>query len=454
MPANLPRLVLAGTASGVGKTTLTAAIIAALAARGLQVAPFKVGPDYLDPTYHSLAAGRPCRNLDSWLVPPETLRGLFGHAAKGADCAAIEGVMGLYDGRDGAGEAGSSAEVAKLLRAPIVLVLDVSKQARSAAAVARGFQTFDPAAPIRAFLLNRVGSPRHAALARREIEAATGLPVLGALPRTAEIELPSRHLGLVPSEQQERAGQVVARLAELAEQHFDLSGLLELARAAGPLPVGRSPLPDAPSREPPVGLAVARDAAFSFYYQDNLDLLAAHGARLLPFSPLHDEALPTAAAGLYLGGGYPELFAAQLAANRSMLDSVRRAAAAGLPIYAECGGLMYLARGLVDAAGQRHALTGLLPCSVAMAARRTALGYVELRALESSLLCQAGQGLRGHEFHWSRLIDGADQANAYELLAPAPRREGFVRDNLLASYVHLHFASQPDLARRFVASLR
>ena len=449
-----PRLLFAGTASGVGKTTIAVATIAALAGRGLAVAPFKVGPDYLDPTYHTLAAGRPCRNLDGWIVPHPHLLALFGRAAAGADLAVIEGVMGLYDGRNEAGESGSTAELGKLLRAPVVLVLDVGKQARSAAATARGFQSFDPGVPLAGFVLNRVGGERHAGLVRREIEAATGRPVLGALPKEAAIGLPERHLGLVPTGEVARAGELVARLAELAADHLDLEALLEIARAAPALPEGgRELFPPRPVREPAVGLAVARDEAFGFYYQDNLDLLAAFGARLLPFSPLRDPALPAGSRGLYLGGGFPELFATRLAANRPLLADVRRAAADGLPIYAECGGLMYLAEALTDFEGRRHLLAGLIPCEVAMADRRTAVGYVRLRARRRTLLCPAGRELRGHEFHWSRLATGAERANAYQVLEPAPRAEGFASAGLLASYVHLHFGAEPALARRFVEAL-
>jgi cobyrinic acid a,c-diamide synthase len=370
------------------------------------------------------------------------------------DLAVVEGVMGLFDGRNEAGEAGSSAELAKLLRAPVVLVLDVGKQARSAAAVARGFQVFDPDTPLAGFVLNRVGSERHAGLVRREVEAATGLPVFGALPKDRLVELPERHLGLVPTQELERAREVIGRLAELAAEFLDLPGLLQLARGAPPLPVADDdPFRIRPLTPEPLELAVARDEAFSFYYQDNLDLLEAHGARIVPFSPLRDRALPAGCRGLYLGGGFPELYASELSANEPLLRDVRGAAAAGLPIYAECGGLIYLARSLTDFSGQRHGLSGVLPCDVAMAERRVALGYVRLRARHDTLLCPAGTELRGHEFHWSRLVAGAEQADAYEVLEPDSRSEGFVMDNLLASYVHLHFAADPALAGRFVAAM-
>jgi cobyrinic acid a,c-diamide synthase len=451
----IPRIVFAGTASGVGKTTVAMATMAALSARGLAVAPFKVGPDYIDPSFHGLAAGRTCRNLDSWLVPHSNLLCLFARACCGMDVAVVEGVMGLYDGRSGAGESGSTAEVAKLLGAPVLLVLDIGKQARSAAASARGFQAYDPSVPLAGFVLNRAGSQRHADLVAREVESATGLPVLGALPKDTAVELPERHLGLVPTQELERAREVLERLAELAREHLDLDRLVAIARdAAAPPQLGRSIFPAEPLNSDPLPLAVARDEAFSFYYEDNLDLLTAFGAEVLPFSPLSDAALPRGARGMYLGGGFPELFAARLAANTPLLSEVRRAVGDGLPIYAECGGLMYLAEALTDFDGDRHQMAGLIPCEVAMANRRMALGYVELRAQRDTLLCPAGTELRGHEFHWSRLFRGADQANAYDVVDPTPRAEGFANGNLLASYVHLHFGSETNLACRFVEAMR
>lgn len=449
-----PRLVIAGTASGVGKTTITLGLIAALAARGRTVAPFKAGPDYIDPSFHARAAGRPCRNLDGWIVPHANLLTLFERATREADLALVEGVMGLFDGRNDGGEAGSTAELARLLRAPLLLVLDVAKQSRSAAAVALGFQRFDPRLELAGFILNRVGSARHGALIRREVEAATGRPVLGVFPRDAEVELPERHLGLVPTQEVGRAHEVIGRLAVLAAEHLDLSALTALAEAAPPLPRSAARVfPDAPLRPDAPGLAVARDEAFSFYYEDSLDLLAACGARLLPFSPLGEAELPSGARGLYLGGGFPELFAAPLAANRALLEQVRRAAAEGLPIYAECGGLIYLARSLTDFDGHAHRLAGLLPCDVAMARHRSALGYVRLRARRDTLLAPAGAELRGHEFHWSHLTAGAEQADAFEIVAPDRRLEGFADGSHLASYVHLHFGASPELAARFVAAL-
>ncbi|MCC7107272.1 MAG: cobyrinate a,c-diamide synthase [Chloroflexi bacterium] len=457
----IPRIVVAGTASGVGKTSIVAGLSRALVRQGLRVAPFKVGPDYIDPTYHALATGRTCRNLDSWLLPREALLATFARGCRGADLAVIEGVMGLYDGRTDRGERGSTAEVAKWLRAPILLTLDVAKQARSAAATAVGFQQFDPTASIAAFVLNRVGSPNHTTLLRRAVEAATGRPVVGALPRHGEATLPERHLGLVPEGEHERASAAVEALADLVESAADLNAIVALAQGAAPLPQPADTTPAPVRRDRPI-LAVARDAAFSFYYEDNLELLAALGARLAFFSPLDDSNLPPGARGVYLGGGFPELYAKRLAANRSLLAALRRAHARGSAMYAECGGLMLLARTLVDSDGRRHELAGLLPCDVVMTDARVALGYVELEATQDLLLCPAGTRLRGHEFHWSRLAGEDNSSPAYRVLAPpggdarnagTNKTEGFAMGHLLASYAHLHFASAPDLARAFVAAL-
>jgi cobyrinic acid a,c-diamide synthase len=457
----IPRIVVAGAASGVGKTSIVAGLTRALTRRGLCVAPFKVGPDYIDPTYHALAARRTCRNLDSWLLPREALLATFARGCRGADLAVVEGVMGLYDGRTDHGERGSTAEVAKWLRAPILLALDVGKQARSAAATALGFQQFDPTVGLVGFILNRVGSTNHASLVRRAVEAAAGRPVVGALPRCSEATLPERHLGLVPEGEHQRAAAAVEALADLVETSLDLDAIVALARSAPPLLEPANTTPEPIRHDRPI-LAVARDAAFSFYYEDNLELLAAYGARLAFFSPLDDADLPPGARGVYLGGGFPELYAERLAANRTLLSALQRAYAADLPIYAECGGLMLLARALVDFEGRRHELAGLLPCDVVMTGARVALGYVELEAAQDLLLCSAGTQLRGHEFHWSRLAAMDISSPAYRVLAPPgtaasgtdqASTEGFASGQLLASYAHLHFASAPDVARAFVAAL-
>ncbi|MBI2939366.1 MAG: cobyrinate a,c-diamide synthase, partial [Chloroflexi bacterium] len=463
-------LVIAAPASGTGKTTVVAGLSRAFRRRGLVVQPFKAGPDYIDPSYHARAAGRPCRNLDTWMVPPAALRELYARASAPADLAMVEGVMGLFDGRDES-EEGSTAHLAKLLDAPVVVILDVRSTSRTVGAVALGCQRFDPAVRIGGFILNGVGSENHRRWAAQSITQATGLPVLGWLPRRDDLAVPERHLGLVPTNEGPVGDDFFERLADQVEQSFDLDGLLALA---SPAPAGAPPILTFPpvagerdraihsvertlfpveSRPLVATIGVALDEAFGFYYEDNLDLLRAWGARLVPFSPLHDRRLPADVGALYVGGGFPELYARELAANEAMVAAVRAAAASGMPIYAECGGLMYLSAGIVDFDGTRHPMVGLVPAWSAMARRRLTLGYRELRARLDTPVLRRGETARGHEFHWSVLETPLPSEDAaYEVVAAPVPHEGYVRGNLLASYCHLHFGSNPSLAPNFVAA--
>ena len=455
--SNIPRLIIAGTHSGAGKTTLTVGISAALRRRGVRVQPFKVGPDYIDPTYHSLAAGRSARNLDTWMIPRERVPALFAGASREADIAIIEGVMGVYDGFDYDNEQGSTAEVAKLLRAPVVLVLDARSMARSAGAVALGFQTFDPQLPLAGFIINRLGSESHGRGVAGAVEKATGLPVFGWLPRQEDVHIPERHLGLVPTTEPGRWQSFVAAAADLVERYLDLDALLSTARSAPPYPLPSLHLSLTPAANAHPIIAVAHDEAFSFTYPDNLDLLRAVGAHISFFSPLRDTALPPHTSGIILSGGFPEVYAAPLAANRAMHAALRQAHARGLPIYAECGGLMYLTEQIVDQEGGHFPMVGLVPGISRMSGRLT-LGYCLAEAVADSWLLAAGEQVRGHEFHyslWERTSDSL--APAYHLLPtrkthPARRPEGAHAGNLWASYIHLHFWAKPELASRFVAA--
>ena len=443
-------LVIAGTASGVGKTMVTAGLIAALARRGLRVQPFKVGPDYIDPSYHTSVAGRPCRNLDSWMLPRPALLELYARASADCDVAVVEGVMGLHDGRSGGGDRGSTAQVAKLIRAPVVLVIDAARTARSAAAIALGFRQLDPDVDVAGAIVNNVASPKHERSVADPIEREAGLPVLGTLRRNPAWRIQERYLGLVPTGERPLDARLVEDLATTLEERTDLDRMLEMsARATAPRPA-HTPLFPAEPLAARTRIAVARDAAFSFYYEDNLDLLRAWGADVVPFSPLADDRLPSGTAGIYLGGGFPELFAADLARNDALLDDLRRAAAAGMPIYAECGGLMYLAEGLVDREGRRHRMAGLIPGWSSLERGRLTLGYREVRARRDSPLARRGDALRGHEFHWS-VLDRAPVAEsaAYDVLGDS-RLEGYARGHVLASYVHLHFGSDPALTPRLI----
>jgi cobyrinic acid a,c-diamide synthase len=455
------RLVIAGVASNVGKTTLTVGLLAALKRRGLDVRPFKAGPDYIDPTYHACAAGVPSRNLDTWLLPAEALRASFARATTGSDLALIEGVMGLYDGAEYLSDAGSTAALAKMLDAPVALVLDVRAQARSAAAVALGFQRFDPDLHLVGFLLNRVGSPGHAAGVRAAIEAETGLPVFGAVPGAEGITIPDRHLGLLPANERSDASELrdlVDNLAEIVAESCDLDALVACARAAPPLASVsvRRPVPQ-PGALPVI--AIARDRAFSFYYEDNLDLLHDAGAEIAFFSPLVDRELPPHTAALYLGGGFPEVYAADLAANAPMRALLRAVLADGMPCYAECGGLMYLTESLVDHERVQHPMVGVIPGRAVMQPRRARLGYATVRAEHDTILLKTGETIRGHEFHYSTWEEiPGELAHPYALMPrwehDVIRLEGFARDAILASWIHLHFGAMPSLAERFVTAAR
>ena len=444
-------VVIAGMQSGTGKTTVATGLMAALRKRGLRVQPYKVGPDYIDPTYHTAACGRPCRNLDRWLLSLPVLQALFARSAAGADITVIEGVMGLFDGRTGEGERASTAEVAKALGAPVLLVLDVAKLARTAAAMVAGVRAFDPALPLAGVILNRVASDTHLAAVAPAIEQATGVPVLGAIRRVDSLQLPERYLGLIPVAEGPAATLFLEGAASAMEDAVDLDRLLrQLPDIALPKDAlaGLFPQGTLPVR---TRIAVARDRAFHFYYEDSLDLLRAWGAELLPFSPLEDETLPEGAQGVYIGGGFPELFAADLSANTAMLASLRAASRQGLPIYGECGGAMYLGQSLTDRDGHTHHMVGLVPLECSMTQPRLTLGYRSVTARRATMLQQQGERLPGHEFHWSVQKEQPDAAvAAYDIEGPLARREGYSSGSVLASYIHLHFGSAPHLAPRFV----
>ena len=457
-PMPVPTLVVAATASGCGKTTVTAGLIAALRRRGLAVQPFKCGPDYIDPGYHARAAGRPCHNLDSWMLDDAQVAAAFARACRGADIAIVEGVMGLFDGSDFTTERASAAQLAKLLGAPVALVLDISGAARSAAATAAGFARFDPDLRMGCCVLNLAGGEPHARGCATAIAQLAGLPTLGWLPRDPALSVPERHLGLATAGEQAGLDRLLAALADAVERRFDLDALVALARTASGPAERAEPPPEtaAPSATAPL-LAVARDDAFCFHYPENLDLLAAAGARLAFFSPLAGERPPADAAGVYLGGGYPELHAAALSANAGFLADLRALHARGAPIFAECGGFMVLAETLVGLDGRRWPLAGLVPGTVRMTPQLVALGYRHATAQSDNLLATAGATLRGHEFHYSVWEPPAGLAPAWMLRGTAPDSPahpgGFAEGNLLASYLHIHFGQDPTLATRFVRRL-
>jgi len=440
MPVLGPRLVVAGTSSGVGKTTVATGLMAALGRRGTTVAAAKVGPDFIDPGYHSLATGRPGRNLDAWMCGPGAIAPLAARAAAGADLLVVEGVMGLFDGAVDDGSA-STAHVARLLDAPVVLVVDASSLSASVAAMVHGYATFDPSVRVAGVVLNRVGSDAHATLLRQAL-APLGLPVLGVLRRDDSLAWRDRHLGLVPVVERPAAvAAALERLAASVDHGCDLDGLVCLASSAPPLPAADPPTARPSGR---CRLALAGGPAFSFSYPDNLELLAQAGAELVPFDPAADPCLPPAVDGLVAGGGFPEVFAETLAANRPLLAEVGERVRGGLVTWAECGGLLWLSRSL-----DGRPLCGALDAAARMTDRLT-LGYRRARALVASPLGPAGTTARGHEFHYSVVEPGGGGLQLEGRFASA--RAGFASPTLLASYLHLHLASNPALAEHLVAA--
>ncbi|GAB4082412.1 cobyrinate a,c-diamide synthase [Modestobacter muralis] len=445
---NVPRIVVAAPSSNAGKTSITTGLIAALTNRGLTVSPHKVGPDYIDPGYHGLAAGRPGRNLDKWLVGDHRITPLFLHGARGADVAVVEGVMGLFDGAAHASVEpgyGSTAQIATHLQAPVVLVVDAASQARSVAALVHGFATFDPTVRIGGVVLNRVGSDRHEAILREALGSA-GVPVLGAVRRIAELQTPSRHLGLVPAaERSAEAVRTVRALGAVVESSIDLDALLRLARTAPDL-AGEpwDPAAEVTRVESRPVVAVAGGPAFTFGYAETAELLAAAGADVVTVDPLRDDALPPGTRALVVGGGFPEVHASALAANVGLRTAIAALAAAGGPIAAECAGLLYLSQEL-----DGEPMCGVLPTTTAMHPKLT-LGYRSAVALTDSVLAPAGTRVRGHEFHRTTAGPAAGATPAWQWNADGP--EGFVTANVHASYLHLNWAGSPTMASRFVAA--
>ncbi len=439
----IPGFLIAAPASGSGKTSLTLGLMAAFKRRGMSIAPFKIGPDYIDPGHHAVVCGRPSNNLDSWFCSREQLRDTFAMGSSGAELAIAEGVMGLFDGVSGGSEEGSSAQVAKWLGLPVLLIVDARAQARSFAAVVKGFAEFDTELKIAGVIANRVGSERHGQMLQDALDSVPGLPpLLGCLPRSEEIVLPERHLGLVTAE--DLSGEHIEKLADWVGQNLDLDALRKLATSS----TVAGPIVAAQPSDKKLRIGIARDRAFCFYYPENLRLLEQAGAELVPFSPLSDQQLPKNLAGLYLGGGYPELHAESLATNAKMRQEIVAQAAEGLPIYAECGGFMYLCSAIDD-----QQMCGAFPAQARMLPRRRALGYRQVEVTADSLLGPAGTLVRGHEFHYSDVAMPDTIERCYQLSRRGGEQlgaEGYRIKNTLGSYVHLHFGSNPQVAENFV----
>ena len=449
MPLALPRLIISAVGGDGGKTLLSLGLTCALRHRGFVVAPFKKGPDYIDAAWLSLAAGRPARNLDTFLMEEPALRAGFARGLDGADFALIEGNRGLYDGVDDSGTH-STAALARLLACPVALVLDTTKVTRTLAAIALGCKLLEPETPLAAVILNRVATARQEALVRRAIERDCGLPVVGAVKRRRGSLLPDRHLGLVTPAEHDRAVEAVEAAAELVGSSVDLDRLIEIARGAPELDQGDEI--SSTSTEQQVTVGVIRDAAFSFYYPENLEALERQGARLRPISSMDPNPLPDDLDGLYIGGGFPETHAAQIAANRRLLDSLRDAAEHGLPIYAECGGLMLLSRSF-SWQGATYPMASVFPVDVEVKAKPAGHGYCVVRVDQANPFFDRGTQLRGHEFHYSTVIEQDGAATAYAVergVGCFDKRDGLVYKNVLASYAHLHALGARQWSRGFV----
>lgn len=426
----------------------------ALRRRGLRVQGFKVGPDYIDPSYHTLVTSRFSRNLDTWLFPKGLLKEVFANAAKGADVAVIEGVMGLFDGIRGMSDEGSTAYVAKLLKCPVILVLDAHGSARSTAAVALGFKEFDRRLPLKGVILNKVSGPSHAEHCARVIESKVGLPVVGAIPRDDSILLTERHLGLIPAPEAKPREALLDKISELVERNVDVERIVEIARSAGPLGTVKCRLFRERKRKWRVSIGVAWDDAFNFYYRENLELMALYGAEVKFFSPMRDKSPPDVD-GMYLGGGFPEMLAKELEVNEAMLASVKRAAESEMPIYGECGGLMYLTEAIVDFSGREHKMVGLFDCKAVMS-RKLTLRYTLAEVVSGNVLAARGWLLTGHEFHYSKIAELPRDAKFAYLMRIGEgidgKHDGLLEYNTLASYTHLHFAQKTRLVENFLRS--
>jgi len=443
----IPRIVIAGTQSGVGKTTIVTGLLAAFKQRGLNVQSYKVGPDYIDPAYHTLASGKPTHNLDTWLIPPEQVLPVFLETAAVSDLVIIEGVMGLFDG--GKNGISSTASIAKLLQAPVLLVIDAKSMGESAAAIALGFKQYDRDVNIAGVIVNRLGSKSHAAIVEAALDKI-GIPLLGKIYRSDELTTPERHLGLTPVGETDSAA-IVKNMGIHIEKQMELNAVLTIAETAIPLVYEQAPRSETVSR---ARIGVAFDEAFSFYYPASLAALERQGAELVYFSPLRDSKLPDVD-GLLFGGGFPEMFLEQLAGNAVLIQQIVAACQQKMPIVAECGGLMYLSRQIIDFTGRSYDMVGLIPAVCKMENKLQTVGYVEAVSEADNVLCLAGQRLQGHEFHFSTFIPDATYADRWAFQFKKMRtgkvyHGGYAWKNVVASYLHLHFSGSLQAAQHFV----
>lgn len=446
---HIPRLIISGPHRSSGKTTLSIGLCAALTRAGLTVQPFKKGPDYIDPMWLTAASGRDCRNLDLFMMGEDKIRESFQAASAGAAVSIIEGNMGLYDGMEVDGT-GSTSDMARLLKAPVVLMIDASKMTRSIAPLVNGFNSFEPDITIAGVVLNKVSGPRHEAKLKAAIDRYCGVEVIGAVRRLPEIGIIQRHLGLRPAREDPEAASVVNSIMDIVNDAVDLKKVVSIAESASPLaPVKTDEVKMAPAA---VRLGIAQDRAFTFYYPENIEALQAAGAELVPFSPLTDSSLPPVN-GLYLGGGFPEVFMEELEANRGLRRQIREAVEAGMPVYAECGGLMYLARSM-SWKGANREMVGGIPCDIEMHKKPQGHGYIRLKATGAGGWLEAGTRINAHEFHYSEIVNLGKVDFAYELLRGRGvdgRHDGIVHKNIVASYAHVHSLGAPGWAKSLVS---
>ncbi len=446
--SNFPRVIIAGVRSKIGKTMVSIGLMRALTNRGYIVQPYKVGPDFIDPSFHYFATGRHSRNLDDFMLSKADLIETFERNFRGADIAIIEGKTGLYDSHDGVDERGSTAHVAKILKSPVILIADVERINRSIAAILMGYKLFDPEVDIRGVILNRVGNPRHAAKVKAAVERLAKMRVFGLIPRK-DINMPYRHLGLIPAHEREEFENLFDELAELMEKHVEIDKIIEIAQKAPELEyVDENPIFEYSSRDVTVG--VIRDKPFSFYYQDNIDALSAR-ANIVVIDSLKDKKLPKLD-GLYIGGGFPEVFAEELERNRSLRRDIYEFCDSGKPVYAECGGLMFLGESIITEEGEFE-MVGFFPFKTEMHRKFQALGYCVYRAIRSNVISKRGDTVVGHEFHYSKVIPTGKLEFAYRVKRGRGidgEYDGVVKKNTLANYIHIHVLSYPTMVRRFV----
>lgn len=445
------RFVLAGTGSGVGKTTFTIGLMKALQEKGKVVQGFKCGPDYIDPSYHTAVTGRVSRNIDSWMFSHDAVRDIVARASMDADVSIIEGVMGFYDGKSPLSDEGSAADISVVTESPVILIVNCASMARSVAAVVKGFQLLSDKPNIVGVIANQVGSVGHYEIAKAAIEQECGIPVIGYLKRETGIDIPSRHLGLIPAIERGELDSFFDKLGALMAETIDLDLLLSLTKAPVLQETGQL-FAKQPTKD--ICIAVAKDAAFNFYYEENLALLRAKGATVQFFSPLANEPVPAEADGLYIGGGFPEEFADTLAKNAIVKSSIREAITKGLPTLAECGGFMYLTEAITNSQGERHEMLGVIPGEVAMQTKLAALGYREIFGTKSNFLIGQDEQAKGHEFHYSS-YSGTHETPAYETKGRfGNKQEGYQNGNLVAGYTHFHFVSNPKLVDNWLTACK